>query len=284
MPRDSQDWQATTDVGPSTLPTLTLRTGSRTVQGNFTVPATCTGVMVVVVSQSSQAAAVNGTGGSTGYPYLASLTAPPSTETAFWFPLVAGMEQSVTLGLVTTLVLGAGELITMYAVVLGASGFQVVMAPPSQPLQVAITTPSPVPVSQAVTPWSVQDAPVSGLQVANVQSVSIGNGGTTTLIAAVAAKKITVYGWDLTNAIFSGGNGATSRGTIGFAGGASVLRLGNVQAVLSAAGFAGVFNTHALWIPGGLPPSAVNVALQLVNDAGANQAGVLDGSIYYTQA
>lgn len=183
MSTDSPDWVALTDVAPILLGKMVSAPGGGvSIDEFFNLPGVCTGV-AVLLGDNVHPLTVTVIGLGTSYHYVDNLAVPAHADGPYLFPIQGNLENEVEVVVGDALGFPASATVAqVYA--LGASGYQVVQAPPHQPLQVdlggravALTptplpvdpggrvvtvSPNPLPVAQSSPPWSqVEPAPAT---------------------------------------------------------------------------------------------------------------------------
>lgn len=162
MPNDSPDWAALTDVPPIKIADLVpANVGDLSVTEIPKLPASCTGV-VVLVYDYVHAITLTVQGLASVYDYLLSLAIPAHGAGPYFTAVQGTVEQSieVLIGDPLGFSFAGSPIASVYA--LGASGYQVVQAPPHQPLKVDASSGGAVSVTQGSNPWvEVEQAPAT---------------------------------------------------------------------------------------------------------------------------
>lgn len=235
MPNDSPDWQAGTDNGPIHLGELVLPANGVAISAPFALPATTTGICVLVRAGAPANVLLEANGFTSNYDYLQAVTVPPTVTGPYFAPISGAFEGTVNVLYSTSTPLSTTQpttVATVYA--LCGAGYSIVQAPPHQPDAITGTvsiTPSPLPVDPGgrnvgiagqpigvtVNPnplpitgipnplpvdASGHTVPVSGTVTVNEnprisaeQRVQFNVTTTTTLVAGVAGKVLTVIGF-----------------------------------------------------------------------------------------
>lgn len=260
MPNDSPDWQAATDNGPIHLGELVFAPGQVSGSLGFALPATATGLCLLVRSGPIQAVQLEAVGFTSNYDYLQNIVVPATVTGPYFAPISGAFEGTVTVVWTGTVAQSATLPVTVLSVyALCGAGYSVTQAPPHQPDVITgtvVVTPNPlpvdpsghtvgisgqpigvtvnpnplpvdasghtVPVSQVTSPWVVSGTvniggqpisvtvnpnplPVTGTvtvnenpRVSTEQRVQFNITTTTTIVAGVAGKVITLIGWNFT--------------------------------------------------------------------------------------